>query len=218
MATVPHTPAGQRFLVRGVDWDAYLSMREAIGDGPVRMTYDRGALELMSPSDVHERFKKLVDRILLVLAEELNVPLRSQGSTTFTNPEAERGLEPDECYYIQNESLVRGRDEIDLSIDPPPDLAVEIDVTRSSLNRLDIYASIGVPEVWRYDGKSVQIYVLTPDREYREQAASLSFPAVSATDLEAHLDRRNDLDEVSWTREFRQWVRSTTSRPGERPV
>jgi len=202
--------------MHGVDWETYQSMREVLGERPVRITYDRGALELMSPSDVHERLKKLVDRLLVVLSEELDVPIRSQGSMTFNRQDLDRGLEPDECYYIHNEAALRGRDEIDLSVDPPPDLAIEIDVTSSSLNRLAIYAALGVPEIWRFDGTSLHVYLLQSGGLYGEATASRAFPQVPVSELAAHLARRNDMDEVSWVREFRAQVREVMRKKPSR--
>lgn len=201
------TAAEQRFVLLDADWQTYQSLRTLIGDRPVQITYDRGRLELMSPSDLHERLKKLLDRMLAVIAEEWEIPLRSQGSTTFHNEGLGRGLEPDECYYIQNAHLLRGRDEIDLDSDPPPDLAIEIDVSSSSLNRLDIYAALKIPEIWRFDGENLFVLVLGEDIKYRAAVESQAIPGFNPKNLATHLARRNELDELSWLREFRSWVR-----------
>ena len=209
MATVQQKSSGQRFMIRNVDWRTYQSLLAAIGERPVRITYDKGALELTSPSDVHERFKKLIDRMLVTLCEELNIAIRSQGSMTFSRQELDRGLEPDECYYIQHEAQLRGRDEIDLDVDPPPDLAIEIDISRSSLNRMQIYASLGVPEVWQFDGDSLRVHVLEDEGGYAEVNESLAFPMVPIAALKQHLARRNQTDEISWIRELRVWIRKT---------
>lgn len=209
MATVQEPQSGQRFLIQHADWQTYQSMLYAVGDRPIRITYDRGKLELMSPSEVHERFKKLIDRLLAVLSEELNIPLRSQGSTTFNKQTLDRGLEPDECYYIQHEPQLRGRDEIDLNVDPPPDLAVEIDITSSSLDRMQIYSALGVPEVWRWDGDRLQISRLQSDGRYVEVDHSPAFPVVTSAVVTGHLARRNEMDELAWVRQFRQWIRDT---------
>lgn len=203
----PSRVSGQRFLLLDADWETYQSVRAAMGDRPVHVTYDRGRLELMAPSDLHERFKKLIDRMLLVIAEEWGIPLRSQGSMTFHNETLDRGLEPDECYYIQSESAVRGRDEIDPESDPPPDLAIEVDISSSSLNRLEIYAALRVSEVWRFDGESLFVLILGADGAYRAARESLAIRGLVPADLVAHLARRNDVDELTWLREFRNWVR-----------
>ena len=178
MSTVEQLTTEQRFVLRDANWQTYQSMLTTAGDRPIRITYDRGSPEIMSPSVLHERLKKLLDRLLLVLSEELEIPLRSQGSATFNKESLDRGLEPDECHYIQNESKIRGRDDVDLSVDPPPDLAVEIDITSSSINRLEIYAALGVPEVWRYDGNVLQVYVLGSDGSYNAVNHSIAFPSI----------------------------------------
>lgn len=209
MISVEPARTEQRFLMHGIDWRAYQALLTAMGDRPVRITYDRGTVELMSPSDLHERLKKLMDRILLTIAEELQLPIRSQGSMTFSNEALERGLEPDECYYIQHEAAVRGRDDIDLASDPPPDLAVEIDLSSSSLKRMDIYAALGVPEVWRFDGRSLWVYELQAGGAYRTVGRSPAFPSLPLDMVTAHLSRRNDTDETTWIRSFRDVLRET---------
>ncbi|MCH7988587.1 MAG: Uma2 family endonuclease [Planctomycetes bacterium] len=211
MSTVEQLTTEQRFVLRDADWQTYQSMLATVGDRPIRVTYNRGSLEIMSPSGLHERLKKLLDRLLIVLSEELDIPFRSQGSTTFNKESLDRGLEPDECYYIQNESKIRGRDEVDLSVDPPPDLAVEIDITSSSIDRLEIYAALGVPEVWRYDGKVLQVYELGSDGCYIVVNHSIAFPSIPLEKITDHLNRRNETDELTWTRMFREWIRNTIS-------
>ena len=120
-------------------------------------------------------------------------------------------MEPDECYYIQNESKIRGRDEVDLSVDPPPDLAVGIDVTSSSIDRLEIYAALGVPEVWRFDGIRLQVFELGSDGCYVAVNHSVAFPSVPLEKITDHLNRRNETDELTWSRMFREWVRNLIS-------
>jgi Uma2 family endonuclease len=125
----------------------------------LRITYDRGALEIMTLSPEHERLKHLLGYFILILVEELGWNMAGFGSMTFKRKRHQRGLEPDECYWIENELAVRGKDRIDLRRDPPPDLVIEIDWTHSSLDRLAIFAILGVPEVWRFDGKDVTFHV-----------------------------------------------------------
>ena len=130
----------------------------------IRLTYDRGLLEIMTPLDPHESYKKLLGRFVEALTEELDVEICSLGSRTCSREDLVRGLEPDQCYYIQNEQVVWDKEQIDLNQDPPPDLVIEIDITSSSINRLDLYADLGVPEVWRYDGRCLTIYRLEAKR------------------------------------------------------
>jgi Uma2 family endonuclease len=166
----------------------------------------------MTLSFDRERCKKLLGRLIEVVTEELNIPIQSAGSTTFEREDLECGLEADDWYYIRNEPLIRAKRAVDLAIDPPPDLAVEIDISRSSLNRMGIYAAIGVPEVWRFDGVTLRVYHLTADGDYVEADHSQHFPFVPLGELANFLHQRTQMDETSLVRSFRQWVREQISR------
>ena len=141
-------------------------------------------------------------------AVEWNIPIRSSGSTTLKNELKQRGLEPDECYYVANESQVRGCEEIDLLIAPPPDLAIEVDISTSSLDQLSIYADLGVPEVWLYDGATLKVHQLQSDGKYVQQTRSPSFPFLPLEEIEGFFARRNETDETTWIRSFRAWVKT----------
>jgi Uma2 family endonuclease len=148
-------------LLTNISWKTYESLlNELTEQGGIRLTYDRGNLEIMTPSAPHEKYKKILGRFVESVSDELNVEICSLGSLTCRREDLARGLEPDQCYYIQNENVVWDKEQIDLNQDPPPDLVVEIDVTSSSIDRLSLYASLGVPEVWRYDGNRLIIYQL----------------------------------------------------------
>ena len=155
--------------------------------------------------------------------EELVIPIRSGKSTTLKSELKQKGLEPDECYYIANEPKVRKLDDIDLSVNPPPDLAIEVDISSSSLDQLGIYAALGVPEVWICDGAHLKIYRLHPDGEYAIQDRSPAFPSLPSETILDFLAKRNSTDETSWIRSFRQWVKryqmnrkSSQKRPAKR--
>jgi Uma2 family endonuclease len=206
MATVK-IPSSQRLILWGVSWREYARMLRAFADRrAVRLTYDRGVLEIMTLSHEHEAQDRLLGRLVVVLTEELGLPLKCGGSTTFRRRKKQRGLEPDECYWIAHEALVRNKDVIDLRTDPPPDLAIEIEITRSALNRVGIYAAIGVPEVWRFDGRSLTFHVLDADGQYRESTHSLAFPQFTPAGLLAFLNLRGQMDENAIIRQFRAWV------------
>jgi Uma2 family endonuclease len=151
------------------------------------------------------------------LTEELNIPLQSGGSTTFDREDLDRALEPDECYYLKNEPAVRDKDEIDLSVDPPPDLAVEIDISRSSLNRMGIYAAMGVPEVWRYDGETLRVYLRQADGTCLESERSQNFPFLPLASVAAFLKRRYEMNETQLVRAFRTWVREQVAKGWQQP-
>ena len=142
MSTVP-VPRGGSLVLGSVPWKTYLGVLRTFDDRHLRITYDRGALEIMTLSSEHERFKRLLLLLIATLVEELGWNMAGFGSMTFKRRKLKRGLEPDECYWIQSEPLVRGKDKIDVRRDPPPDLVIEIDWTHSSLNRLAIFAALG---------------------------------------------------------------------------
>ncbi len=199
--------AGQRFVIRDLDWRAYRTIAEALKGRHVRLTYDRGALEFLTISHLHGNLSRLLGRLIVTLTEELGMAVRSCGDMTCDREDLDRALEPDECYYLQNEPRVRGREEIDLATDPPPDLAVEIDVSRNSRRRLRIYAVLGVPEVWRYDGATLEVSLRGANGEYEVAEQSRHFPQVPVRQLADFLGQRTQVDENSLVRSFREWVR-----------
>src|SRR5438445_2046967 len=139
-----------RLVLGAMDWRNYGRLLRILADRrAIRVTYDRGTLEIMTLSYEHESLGYLSARLIDALTEELSLPVKGGGSTTFRHRKLRRGLEPDACWWITNEPLIRGKHRIDLQADPPPDLALEVDITRSSLNRLKIYAALRIPEVWR---------------------------------------------------------------------
>lgn len=161
----------------------------------------------MTISSLHGTLCRLVYTIITVLTEEFGLPKRGCGDMTCDRESLERGIEPDECFYIENEAKVRGKDNLDMSVDPPPDLAVEIDISRDSRRRLSIYAALGVPEVWRFDGESLTVYVRQAHGEYEVVPVSPHFPSVPPTEIEAILKRRHEMDDNALMRLFRSRVR-----------
>lgn len=196
-------------LLIGISWQTYNTLREELDEAGsnLRLTYDQGNLEIMSPAWKHERPKSLLRRMVDVLTEELNIPVASGGSTTFRRELKQRGLEPDECYWVQHEAQIRNKDEIGLDQDPPPDLAIEVENTRRLLPRMSVYAGLGFPEVWRHDGRTLQAGLLQPDQTYAWGDRSACFPFVRLSELAHFLDQRSDTDETTWIRAFRAWVR-----------
>jgi Uma2 family endonuclease len=193
-------------VLHNVSWETYEALlRERGNDGP-RMAYDRGELEIMSPSPKHEKLKKVVARLVEAYSEELAIDIGSTGSTTFRLQLKERGLEPDESYYVQNEARVRGRD-IDLAVDPPPDLAIEIDLRRSHLDKLGIYAALGIPEVWSHDGKRLVVHLLQASGTFTDGETSAAFPGLPIPELVRFLDRIAIDSETKILRAFRSWLR-----------
>lgn len=209
MATVvPHSTEQRSVLLADIDWETYERIVDAFGDRRLRHTYVDGMLEIMSPLNRHEWIKKLLGRMVEMISWRLKVPIKSAGSTTLRKKLAQRGLEPDESYYVQNEARVRHKLEIDLRSDPAPDLAIEVDVTHRSLDRLETYAKLGVNEIWVHDGESLVFYALQPQGDYTEIAVSAAFPQVTPADLQRHLDLLATLDENSVLDALVEWIDS----------
>jgi len=206
MATV-QLSSEQRILLHNVSWQTYETLLREFDERPIRLTYDRGDLEIMTLSHGHENYGKLTGRFVETLTEELNIAIHSGGSTTLKRELKKRGLEPDECYWIQNEPAMRGKKDFDQDNDPPPDLGIEIDITHSSLDRMAIYAALKVPEVWRFDGESFSVYRLGADGKYHLSKQSLAFPFLPLAEVLRFLRASDEQDETSLVRSFRRWVR-----------
>ncbi|WP_019502063.1 Uma2 family endonuclease [Pseudanabaena sp. PCC 6802] len=204
-ATLIQSP--DRILLHDISWQTYQLLLHDFAQQPaMRLTYDRGELEIKMPLDPHETYKKLLGRLVEALTEELGIEIRSLGSRTCDREDLARGLEPDQCYYIQNESAVWDKEQIDLTIDPPPDLAIEIDISSSSIDRMDIYANLGIPEIWRYDGRSLVIYNLR-DKQYQVCDRSVALPLLTVSGLERFLELKKTTKENALIRLFRSWIR-----------
>ncbi|NJL83791.1 MAG: Uma2 family endonuclease [Chloroflexaceae bacterium] len=205
-ATLIPTPLPIKLQLEGINWKTYQSLIQDLeGEPGKRLTYARGILEIMVPLPPHERYKELIGRLIDVTTEETATEICSLGSCTWSREDLQIGVEPDKCYYIQNELAVRGKDKIDLTVDPPPDLIIEIDIISSSLKRLTLYAALGVPEVWRYDGQTLTIYQLT-DGRYQPQAASAVLPLLGSNDILNFLQLSQTMGQTTLIRQFRQWV------------
>src|SRR5215213_1270674 len=158
-------------------------------DRNVRVTYDGKDLEIMSPRPEHESWKCIIRRLIESLSDALNIPIVGRGSTTLKCRKKRKGLEPDQCYYVQNQARIRKATQPNLRFDPAPDLAVEIDVTSWSVERQPIYAALGVREIWRYDGEKLTALELQPDGQYLAREFSLAFPFLRVGDLEPFIKK-----------------------------
>jgi Uma2 family endonuclease len=212
MATVTPTPtslpAEEHVYLPGVSFATYDALvTEIEGRRRLRVTYNHGEMEIMSPSQGHERGKRLIGRMIETLTEELGIAVMSVGSTTFKDELKDCGLEPDECYYVQHEIDVRGK-KIKLGEDPPPDLVLEVDITTSVIDRFPIYAALGFPEIWQYADGEIVIHLLQPNGQYAVADTSQALPMAPVTKLAEHLERCDQMDETTWIREFRRWVKS----------
>lgn len=202
----PLAPGEQRLRLSLIPWESYVAYSDGLGPRHVRVTYDRGEMEVMTVSPAHEHDKSLLGRLLETLTEEMDIDIAGYGSMTCRREDLERGFEPDECYWIENEPLMRGRREIDFNVDPPPDLAVEVEISRSTLDRMGIYAALGVPEVWRWDGDMLHVCLLTPRGAYRTGDRSKAFSFLPLDEFVPFL-KRTDISQTKLLRSFRAWVR-----------
>ena len=201
---------GERVCATGIPWSVYtglVDLRDARRPG-VKITFDRGRMEIVSPSFRHEKPNLRLALIVITLVEELGLRLVSARSTTFRREQAEQGLKPDDCFYVSHAATMVDVEDIDLSIHPPPDLVIEVDVTSSSVPKEPIYGPMGVPELWRHEDGEVTIRILQPDRIYQSADHSLAFPQVTAEDLGRLLVQTNHPDDIAAIRNYRAWART----------
>jgi Uma2 family endonuclease len=194
-------------VLYGIDWQTYTRLLRAFeGRRRIRLTYDRGTLEIMAPMLEHEGPSYLMGRFIDVLTEELQLPCRAGGSVTLRRRRKQRGLEPDKCYWIASAAALQGRMRLDLRTDPPPDLAIEVDVTSSSLDRMSVYAALGVPEVWRLTAAGLGFNLLIAGA-YQVLPNSLAFPRLTVADLAGFVAQFGQIEDTDLVRQFREWVR-----------
>ncbi len=193
----------------------YVELRDNPDNDHLRMTYDEGTLEIMSPSARHGGFAHIIALIISEWTNELDIPIRGLRDMTCRRADLKKGLEPDNCYYVRNEPLMWDKPNVDLAVDPPPDLAIEIEVTQTSVTKMPIYAALGVPELWRYDGKILRIYELVAG-QYQSREASACFPKFPVAKAEEVLRQVANVHETTLMRGFRKWVRQCfPGRSGE---
>ncbi|MEB3232226.1 MAG: Uma2 family endonuclease [Leptolyngbyaceae bacterium] len=211
---VPHPIGEQRMVFRGLNWQRYQTLRQTLSrdrtalrlaNGHIRFTYLCGTLEVTMPLEIHEFSARLIEFFIRILVTELGMKVKTMGSTTLDREFLDRSAEPDNAYYIQNQPLVAGRD-VDLDHDPPPDLVVEVDITHTDINKFQLYAAMGVPEFWRYNGETWRIYALQ-EGEYQEREVSPTFPQLPKIKLYEFLAMARQ-DEVEAELALREWVRS----------
>lgn len=208
---IERLPAGAKLELPNIDWDEYENLLSQMGDFPGhRLSYDRGRLIVVSPNRKHEFYKLFFGRIAQVLTEELRVDVEATGATTLRRRSLGQGIEPDESYYVGNAANVIDHLEFDLDVDPPPDVAIEIDITSDSLDKLPIYATLGVPEIWRYDGEVMRFYKLAGE-SYELIQNSPAFPSLAAEDLTQCLKQSKTEGQSAAAAAFRQVLRARAS-------
>jgi len=213
MVTTTSNPVEQqvtpenRVILKGVSWSTFKALLADVGDDRAwRIAYDRGVLEIRMPLLEHEVPKGLIESFIEATADELEIEVMKAGSLTLEREDLTRAVEPDSCFYIQNEASVRGKRNINLPEDLPPDLAIESDYTNSSVNKDAIYAALGVPELWRYQRQSLQVYQLV-DGKYQKCDRSLAFPLLPVAEIPGFIEQSRTLGQRSAVRLFRQRIR-----------
>lgn len=196
-----------RVVLHNISWQQFENLLVDLGESrAARFAYDDGTLEIMTPLPEHEYYKETISIVIQDIAEVLDRDYESLGSTTWKREIKKAGVEPDNCFYFQNEPRIRGKLEYDLNQDPPPDLALEIDVTSKSLSRFSIYARLGVPEIWCYDSGELKIYQLQ-NEGYIEVETSSVFPTLRVQELPALIEQYRPQGRRAIRRAVRDWAR-----------
>ncbi|MFN6214588.1 MAG: Uma2 family endonuclease [Microcystis sp.] len=200
----------KRVVFNHLSWLSYQQILQAVGENNrAHLFYDRGTLEITMTLEEHEFYRELIGLFIRILVVELGLKIKSMGSTTLAREDLERGAEPDNAYYIQNQAKVLGK-RINLTEDPPPDLVVEVDITHTDINKLALYARLGVPDLWRFNGQIWRIYRLKKE-VYQEEEFSPTFPLVPKTKLYEFLATAKE-DEVRAEKNLRAWVVSQLAK------
>jgi len=202
---IEHLPEGATLVFQQFSWDDYERLDNLTDRHNVRLTYDSGRLEIMSPLAKHERYARLIEKMVFVFAEKLDVELESYGETTWKRRKLARGIQADCCYYVLNADRVIGKAAIDLESDPPPDIAVGIDIPNESLSKFTIYAALRVPEIWRYDDRKLHFYVLTGS-SYRQTSESRFLAGLKPEMLADALELSKTAGQRSALRSFRKRI------------
>lgn len=203
--TIQTSPAEQRLTLRNVSWETYEKLLDAFGEHrAVRFHYDEGVLEFMVPLEAHENPSDIIGAFIRRLVVDSGCDIKSMASTTLRRKKLQKGAEPDKCFYIQNESKVRGR-EVDLDQDPPPDLVVEVDITHTDIDKNRLYAQLGVPELWRFNGQSLAIYQLK-EEQYQEAETSLCLPWITKDLFYDYLNNCKSMGEAQALRQLSTWI------------
>ncbi len=201
-------PPEERVLLHNITWETYERLIEEAGEAcGTRFTFDRGELEIITVSIGHEAPNRALAAIAEIVAEETGRDFRRGGSTTFKRKDLSKGFEPDSCFYFRNAAAIRRRGQLDLGTDPPPELIIEVDITRSSLDRFAIFAEMGVAEIWRYDGRRVRFHTLA-ENAYREISDSQVLPPMTSDQATVFVERDSRDEAIVWLRAVREWVRS----------
>ncbi len=199
--------------LENVSWQTFNNLLSELGNKRNQLlAYKEGTLEIMSPLGEHENSNRFIDDLIRAIADELDLSLKKFGSLTLKSNQLQQAVEPDSSYYLENEPKVRNKQSIDLTINPPPDLVLEIDITSGSLNKLPIYANLQVPEIWRYDGQNLTVFSLDKaNKNYQKLDKSKTFPWLDLKLVPQLIAQSLEIGETATLKQFRQWVKENQS-------
>lgn len=192
-----------RTLFESVRWETFIELSEQRRGSVPRMVYDEGVLEMMSPRRQHENISSLIGRLIETYSEVLQIEIQTVASTTFKRKDLQKAFEADESYYITHAEQIRPKEEVDLNSDPPPDLVIEVEITSSAIEKLKLFAAMGVPEVWRHDGEHLSMYRLKAGA-YEPIPSSYELPGLNASTIDTYVRRRFEVGETQLIRQFRE--------------
>jgi Uma2 family endonuclease len=207
---IEHLPEGATLVIHEVSWDDYESLVESLESRHLRVAYDCGRLEVVSPLSKHAAYSAMIEALVRIISDELDLKVQAYGCTTWKRRSLAKGVEADACYYITNADRVSGKVELDLENDPAPDIVVEIDITNESLSKVPIYAALSVPEIWHYSRGTMRFLKLTGDT-YTEIPASQFFERLKPVMLVEALEQSRTTDQTTALRAFRQQWRTAKS-------
>lgn len=197
----------EKVILHDISWETYNSLvQDQMGKSQIRLSYNNGDLQIMVESAKHGKLAGILGEIVSEIGDLLELDFITAGSTTFRKDKGRKGFEPDDSFYFQNADIIRRKDDIDLSIDPPPELIIEVDVTSPSLPRFPIFAEVGVSEVWRYDGSDVIFYRLQKNGKYEEISESLCLPKIKSKTITQLVEASFDLSRREWLKLIRQSI------------
>lgn len=204
-------PGETRVLLENITWQTFKTMLAEMGSERAnKISYRQGNIEIMTPLKPHESSNRLIEVFVGVLCEELGLEVNRVGSLTLTRDDLEYGAEPDSSYYIQNELLVREKENIDLAFDPPPDLVLEVEYSRPKIDKSKLYAAMGIPEFWRYNGTTLRVYILA-NGQYSETQTSPTFAVIPIKEIPRFIEESKKIGQIAVTRAFRTWVKLKAS-------
>jgi Uma2 family endonuclease len=214
---IPSDDVGGAVVLHGVKWKLYRRLRKMRANYNLRMTYDRGELEIMSPSAEHESIARLLRSLVEAWTAELNIEIVPCRTLTVRRADLKRGFEPDDCYYVQHELEMRAKKKINFKVDPPPDLAIEVEIGRKLGGKIDVYAAFRVPELWCWRADGLKLFGFAQSGGYAPLESSICFPNFPVAKAEETVRRLGTIGYTSLVRSFRDWVQANFAAKEKTP-